>query len=335
LKFSGKVFKGNWKNLIKSRKLFLQSRHICGNIKMQPGYNTTETSHALWTAALNVQDTSNKFRGRVKKSEIIHHPQFEAASRHVEDQYWKVILHNCARKKFPRGFVFSDGLLRHRTNNISIALPDDDYALAQTAIYFFQENGKLYSKRDQEIRKKRDEDAILAQLVTASNNWTCISRSKNRRATYIRDYVERCYSHLHQHIRDELYTQLNVGFETKFITKDNVRFESGQVLHIDGVDANETRVFFTRALPVKRLAIIDRSTQTKDKSYRHYDNWCKYVEDYRKYIVNSAKSSHTVVQTSNYLSNDHDSEGPVSGSYGGGSHGNPNKGEVSPNISEL
>lgn len=292
---------------------------------MHPGYNTTETSSALWTAALNVQDVPSKSRGRIKKSEIIHYPNFEAASQNIEDQYWKVILHNCARKKFPRGFVYSDGLLRHRTNNISITLPDDYHALAQTAICFFQENGKLYSKRDQEIRKKRDEDAILNQLMTASSNWTCISRSKNRRATYIRDYVERCYSHLSQRVRDELYTQLNVGLETKFITKDNVRFENGQVLHIDGIDANDTGVFYTRSLPVKRLTVIDRSTQTKEKCYRHYENWCKYAEEYRKYVANSSKPSHTVIHTSNYLSND---------SEGYGSHGNTNR-EISPNINEL
>lgn len=270
---------------------------------MLPGHNTTETSSAIWTAALTISDQS-KSRGRIKKSEIIHYPEFEAAAQCVEDQYWKVILRNCARKKFPRGFTYPDGLLRHRNNNISIALPDDSYHLMQTAIYFFQENGKLYSKRDQEIRKKRDEDAIITQLVNNSNNWTCISRSKNRRATYIRDYVERKYSKYSQYIRDELYTQINVGFETKFITKDNVIFENGLVIDIDGVDANENGVSFTRQLPAKRLAVIDRSAETREKCYRHYENWCKWLEDFRKHIINSAKSSHTVLQTSNYLSSE-------------------------------
>lgn len=279
---------------------------------MQPGHNTTETGVSLWTAALSAVDTSNKTRGRVKKTETIHYPQFEAASQSIDDPYWKVTLHNCAKKKFPRGFVYADGILRHRTNNISIALPDDHYHLAQTAIYFFQENGKLYSKRDQEIRKKRDEDAILSQLVNASNNWTCISRSKNRRATYIRDYVERKYARLPQRIRDELYTQLNVGFETKFIIKDHVTFENGQVVYIDGIEANENEIFFTRPLPSKRLTVIDRSIQNKDKCHRHYDNWQKYVEEYRKYMITSAKSSHTVIQTSSYLSGRDNSENTLS-----------------------
>lgn len=279
---------------------------------MQPGHNTTETSSSLWTAALSVVDTSNKARGRVKKTETIHYPQFELASQSTDDQYWKVILHNCAKKKFPRGFVYSDGVLRHRTNNISIALPDDYYYLAQTAICFFQENGKLYSKRDQETRKKRDEDAILSQLMNASNNWTCISRSKNRRSTYIRDYVERKYAGLPQKIRDELYTQFNVGFETKFITKDHVIFENGQVLHIDGIDCNENEVFFTRQLPIKRLIIIDRSAHAKDKCHNHFQNWNRWQDEYRKYVINSAKSNHITLQTSSYLSERGDSETTLS-----------------------
>lgn len=281
---------------------------------MQPGHNTTETSSTLWTAALNVPEATGKSRGRVKKSEIIHCPNFEIASTYIEDSYWKTILHNCARNKFPRGFVYTDGLLRHRANNISIALPDDPYALAQTAIYFFQENGKLYSKRDQEIRKKRDEDVIISQLINASNDWTCIARSKNRRATYIGDYVERKYSKLPQSIRDELYTQINVGFETKFLTKDNVYFQNGQVVNIDGIDANNNSVFFTRPLPTKRLNLISREPQPKDKIYRHYENWCKYMEEYQKYVINSARSTHTTIQTSNYYSGG-DSEGFSASGY--------------------
>lgn len=276
---------------------------------MQPGQNSAQTSANLWTAALNIQDTSGKAKGKVKKTETIHHPCFEAASQIIDDPYWKAIIHGCAKKKFPRGFLFSDNILKHRTNNISISLPDDPYHLAQTAIYFFQENGKLYSKRDLEINRKRDEDAILLQLINASNSWTCISRSKNRRATYIRDYVERRYESLPQKIRDEIYTQINVGFETKFITKDHVAFENGQVVFVDGVDGDMNRAFFTRPLPNVRLTYVDRSEQTKAKCWSHSSNWAKYCDDYQKYIISSAKSNHVMLQSSSYLSGREDSDG--------------------------
>ena len=277
---------------------------------MQPGHNFTQTSNSLWTAALTIQDTSGKTRGKVKKTETIHHPTFEAASKSMhDDEYWGEILHNCARKKFPRGFTFADGILKHRTNNISIMLPDDPYHLAQTAICFFQENGKLYSKKDIEIRKRRDEDSILLQLVNASNSWTCISRSKNRRSTYVRDYVERKYANYSQTIRDEIYTQINVGFETKYITKDHVIFENGQVIFIEGVDVNDKGIYFTRPLPTKKLVPLEKSEQVVDKKYRHLESWHKWCEDYKKYIISSARSNHVLLQSSNYMSGRSDSDG--------------------------
>lgn len=275
---------------------------------MQLGNNTTETSSNLWNAALTIPETSAKSRGRLKKSEIVHFPEFEEAVKYVEDQFWKDILKGCARKKFPRGFTYLDGYLRHRINNISILLPNDSHNLTLTAIYFFQENGKLYSSRDQLIRKRQNEAAILNRLAMESSNWTCVARSKNRRATHVRDYVERKYAHFSPKIRDELYTQINAGFEVKYITKDHVDFQNSQIMNIDGVDGNEKGVLFTRALPNKRLTIVAREDEPKPKCYRHYENWCKKLDDYRKYIISSAKSSHTI-QTTNYSSpNDNDDD---------------------------
>lgn len=267
---------------------------------MQIGYNTTETTSFLWNAALSSKDTSTKPRGKTKKSDNIYYPQFEAASQYIEDEYWKVILHNCARKKFPRGFNFNDGILKYRVNNISIALPDDYVSLAQTAIHFFQENGKLYSKRDQEIRKKQDEAIIINQLINNSNNWTCISRSKNRRATYIRDYVERKYINFPQYIRDELYTQLNIAFETKYITKEHVNFENGLITNIDGIDANDTSVFFTRPFSFLKITHYNEDyLQQKNKCHRHFENWCKYMDEYYKYITtNKSNFIHSSSSTS-------------------------------------
>lgn len=265
---------------------------------MQPGYNTTETSTSLWVAALNAPESTGKSRGRTKKSEMISHPEFEEAAQYTDDQFWADILRRCARKKFPRGFSYADGQLRHRPNEIAIVLPDDPAARTLTMIYFFQENGKLYSKKDQENRRLREEEADIARLATASSSWKCISYSKNRRATHVSDYVERKYRHLTKSIRDELYTQIEVGFDTKFITKDHVQFENGQILYIDGLDANENGVIFTRPIPDRPLAFATRNGEPKNETHRHLDGWLKYLDNYTKYIYNSAKATYTTIHTS-------------------------------------
>lgn len=261
-----------------------------------PGNNTAETSSSLWAAALTVPQTSGKSRGKVKKSETIYYPEFEEASQYTDDQFWIDILKRCSHKKFPRGFSYSDGQLRHRQNNISIVLPDDPRALAQTVIYFVQENGKLYSKRDQELRRLQDEENDIAELANESASWKYVSYSKPRKATYVREYVDRRYAHLDRSIRDEVFTQIEVGFDTKFITKNNISFEDGHITHIDGVDANESGVFFTRPLPKRAQNTTVGVEEPKSKNYRHHDNWWKYLEGYNKYIWSSTKYQ-TVIQT--------------------------------------
>lgn len=265
---------------------------------MQPGYNTTETSTSLWVAALTAPKSTGKSRGRVKKSEVVSHPEFEEAAMYTDDQFWADILRRCARKKFPRGFSYSDGQLKYRANEIAVVLPDDPSARALTTICFFQENGKLYSRRDQENRRLKEEEADIARLASASSSWKCISYSKNRRAAYVSDYVERKYRHLPKAIRDELYTQIEVGFDTKFITKDHVNFENGQILHIDGLDANENGIIFTRPIPERTLSPVIRQEEPKREIHRHLDGWLKYLDNYSKYIQNSAKATYTTIRTS-------------------------------------
>ncbi len=261
------------------------------------GHNRTDTSTALWTAALTVPDSPSKGRGKIKKSEMVVYPEFELCAQCVDDQYWKDIFQQCARKKFPRGFVYQDNYLKHRQTNNMIMLPDDTVHKTQTAIYFFQENGKMYSRRDQAIRRVQLEDNIVRQLTNASLDWKKVAISKNSRAAHIKDYVERKYGHLSQPIRHELITQISTGFETKFITKDNVYFDGGQILSIDGVDANEESVFFTRVPPARKIVAPVIYPEERSKVHRHYDNWSKYLEGYRKYIGASTKNLYSTPPT--------------------------------------
>lgn len=253
------------------------------------GHNRTDTSTSLWNAALTVPDSPSKGRGKIKKSEMVVYPEFELCSQCVEDQYWKDIFQQCARKKFPKGFLYQDNYLRHRQSNNMIMLPDDIMAKTQTAMYFFQENGKMYSKRDQLIRRVQLEDNIVQQLTNASLDWKKVATSKNRRINHIKDYVERKYGSLKPHIKNELIVQITTGFETKFITKENVCFDGGQILYIDGVEANENGVYFTRELPSQKILIPTNYIEERSKVHRHYDNWSKYVDSYAKYLGASVK----------------------------------------------
>lgn len=258
---------------------------------MQPGNNISSTTAELWSVALS-PNYAYKAKPRIKKSEIVHYPEFEEASKSVEDDFWKEIFRSCARKKFPRGFLYTPRLLKHRTSGNSIVLPDDTPSLIMVAMNFFQENGRIYSEKDSETRYREEEEPILQQLANRLLDWTSIAHSKTRRSIYVRDYVQRKYADRTPAERDEIYTQINVGFETRYLTKDHVVFEHGKIQEIQGIDLNPAGppyCCYSRPLPNRRLTYIDRPAATKSKVYRHYENWVKYLND-RKKKNSSSKS---------------------------------------------
>jgi len=259
---------------------------------MHLGQNKSDTSSVLWSAAMTSPDSSSKGRGKIKKSEMIIYPEFESCVQCVEDQYWKDIFHQCARKKLPRGFAYQDYHLRHRQSGNTILLPDDQLSRTHAIMLFFQENGKLYSKRDQAVRRSQLEDSIVKQLTTASLDWKKVAISKNRRSAHVRDYVERRYTGFPQHIKNELITQISVGFDTKYITKDHVHFDKGQILYIEGIDINETGIYFSRSQPSRKVPPVVLPTETRAKEHQHYSNWCKYIEGMRKYLLVSSKPTY-------------------------------------------
>jgi len=245
---------------------------------MEIGSNVNGAGNDLWISAM---DSGIKNKKKLKKSERIQCPEFELAAELIEDPYWQDILKQCARKKFPRSFCYSDKLLKHKYNNKSIKLPDDPLNFCKMCVDFFKENGRMFSELDKLEYSQNEEEVILVQLMKDSCDWKKISKSKIRRAYYIRNYVDEKYNHIPDEIREELYTQINVCIEDKFIKKEHIDFNNYHILTIDGIDVIDCDIVYTRQLPPKKLSYLYRNEQ-KDKIYRHYDNWLKYLEDSNK-----------------------------------------------------
>lgn len=264
---------------------------------MQLGKNTNDVIYSLDNFTTTF--TKSKPKGRVKKSDIIHYIEFEEASCVITDEFWASTLLNCAKKKMPKNFVYTincnEKYLTYKPSKISILLPDLPASFAKTAICFFQEHGKLYSKLDQDVSKKNKEKLIIKDIMDKSLEWGTIHKAKNKRTIYIHNYVETKYANLDYSIRKEVFSKINRGFEYKYMNKDHVKFENGEIKNIDGVDADINGAFYTRPFPTINLPLIDREIDTvKAKEYKHYANWCKYVDDLSKYLITSAKGSATI-----------------------------------------
>lgn len=250
---------------------------------MIPGKVSSVSNSHLWTP-------------RASKRDKKRHPVFQDAAEETDDPYWTSVLVRCAENHFPKNFYYAGGRLTHRQNRVSIVLPDTPSDVAKTAIFFFQEQGQLYSAKDRQERHDRDQQGVISTIIERSLDWKKVASSKNRRSTHIRDYVERVYGDMSKAARQEMCTIIEIAFELRLIGKEDIDFQNGRIVDIDGVGIKDGSVSFKHAdvtLPPKKIV-----PPTKDKVYRHHDNWKQWVTSFRKYTELSSRACHAVIYTS-------------------------------------
>ncbi|AYV86111.1 MAG: hypothetical protein Solivirus7_9 [Solivirus sp.] len=259
----------------------------------------------FWSAALQKTGAAQY---KIKKSDVIHFPEFHAAIAFVDDVYWKRVLYDCSRKKLPRNFIYNNYILRYRPKDTYITLPSGQHEISEfcaAAIFFFREQGKIYSGIDIAVMQRRTEEKIFETLSKRTEDWSSISYSKPRRTLYIRDYVEKYYSKYGKDIREQLFTQINIAFGTKYLTKAHVTFENGEITKIDGfsvIAGSPGRVEKTR--PFKPMKEKKRKESSgKSKLYQHHNRWIKFLANFEKKIAINTKSSYTKTTYSSEIRN--------------------------------
>ena len=217
-----------------------------------------------------------------KKTVSVSYPLIEQAANLVEDEFWVDVLRKCARKKFPRSFIYNDNTVRYRTTGDTVILPDNPEGIKDTLIGFFQDKGKIYSSKDCNRRRVEDEKVSIAKITENNSRWAKVSLSKKRRSALIMEYVGRVYSHLNKSIRDELRTQIELGLDTKYLTNAHIAFENGIIVDINGIHADTDGLHFTREF--KSLGGVSRTAVKEDKKHTHLGGWKLYVQSYLRYI---------------------------------------------------
>ena len=256
----------------------------------------------MFTSALTIKPTSIQNKPKLKKTDIIVFPEFYNAMEHTRDPYWAEIFYNCSIKKIPRGFLYLDGTLRYRATETYIVLPSNSKDFCNSAISFFRQHGNMYSPLDLTEIQKKAEEKIVETLTKKTEQWSVVSKSQVRRAAYVREYVERCYASSPQNIRDELFTQINLGFTTGYLTKQNVLFVNNIIEKIDGFTLTEKGVERTRGA-AKTKAKTKKRELHKPKHYYFYKNWQGYLNRFEKQVVLMSKSSFTADTKSYHTEN--------------------------------
>ncbi len=261
-------------------------------IQVQLGNNFNSSSLTMLSSALTVKAPNSQIKVKAKKTDNIHFPEFYHAINHTDDLYWKEIFYNSSIKYLPRGFLYADRNLRFRETETYITMPLDPKDFCNTAIYFFQKYGNIYSPTDKIELKKKSEEKIVEALDKKTEQWSVVSKSQTRRASYVRNYVEHFYSQYSKTLRDELFTQINLGFISGYTTKHDITFENNAIQKVEGFVITDKGVEKTRTM-VKVKPKSTKKELVKPKVFHHYKNWQKYLNNFEKHIGVMSKASYT------------------------------------------
>lgn len=172
-----------------------------------------------WLA--NKKTTQKKEKPSVK----IVNPIFEQAAQLAEDPFWKKELENASQGKFPRGFMYRDGIISYKKGSkiTQEKVPQENALTAlYTVVRFFQERGNIRSRKDKEEEdriKREQEESSEKEIET----WRDI-RKENIKEQYLNDYVDRIGDRyaLDGDSRDSLLSLIHFGIHLGYISADDI-----------------------------------------------------------------------------------------------------------------
>ena len=216
---------------------------------------------------------------------------FEQCLTHVTDDFWRSILMEAAKGKFPRNFSFSKSILsfKKKTKSDTIEVPTTPYNATCVILDFLRNKGGIRSPLDLEREKREQEESMLAKSIS---NYTCWAKIKNKalKRAYITEFIK-ITSDKHKlnfEQRKKLKTLINSGFLLGSINANNIVFDGFSVTDItildyDGTefsletDDKKTISFPNSNLPVNLKDVIKYKF---DKVVNFETIWVKYTENF-------------------------------------------------------
>jgi len=208
------------------------------------------------------------------------HRIFEECASYTLDEYWKDIFMMCASNKFPKGLRY-DPVKRTLYSKLdrveAISVPKEPTEAFLVIIEVFRRHPHLLSP--QELTRKKAHMREMLQLSSLRNcEWKQI-RSKHTREFLISSYVQEMKDKHKLTTREakNLFALVNLGFQFKKLSNDDVVFEEGRITDIKGlVYDSKTRGFCLTgeekqtASKVAKGAIVDSFYQTLDRYVKDY-----------------------------------------------------------------
>lgn len=208
---------------------------------------------------------------------------FSECASFTDDAYWKDLFNECDENRFPKGLRYDETknklYVRADSKTTVYKVPSDARMVYDLMMTIFTDVLHMLSPTDRERRNQE----MIEMLHLDDVEWKQASRSKTSKNLLVSSYVERL-SEIYKLTFKEcknLFSLINLAFQFKKISAENVTFDNGEIEHIDGLLYDEATRTFTIEGTDKHPTKTSKTVK-QDQLYKNIDNYLRdYMSRYR------------------------------------------------------
>lgn len=219
-------------------------------------------------------------------SKVVVYDRFLACRDFTYDEFWKGVFYNCGCNKFPRDVrydhvknVLHAKYVRHGCAKSDVYdIPDDSHKLYTLLMHVFNELIGMRSEFD--IQMSIDELETLRKSIDISLDceWKKL-KPRTLRNQFIMTFAS---SQIEEHglnpeLARHLYNKIQLGFQFKKLSNDDVVYEKGVIESISGLEFDDAAQRFV-ITHVQKSMSREKTPVRSSKLNQHMDRW---IRDYK------------------------------------------------------
>jgi len=198
---------------------------------------------------------------------------FEECDLYTLDPFWKEIIFDCSKGRFPKGVTYNAQRNTLRTQDGVFEIPSGKKEKTELLLQLFRKGGL---KSPQDTKNERDlfDNELEDSTVSLDCEWKKI-KPRSLREGLILDYVCMVGNilKLTPNEQNKFFKFLNLGLFTRLIDSENIEYYDRKIHFISNINFDSK---------TKRFSFVDTST-TIQKTYRQ-SRKTKLCQNFNKFI---------------------------------------------------
>jgi len=215
----------------------------------------------------------------------ILYEKFLNCQDHTLDNFWRSVFYSCAINKFPKGVKYDNNkntlsVKYEKNRKVKIDIfhlqMDDSLKLFEKLIFIFKELLDIRSEYDISISKKEFDDFRKLNEIDLDIEWKKL-KPKSLKNNILMAFVSKEIKskNIDQRKLKKIYNQLQLGFLFKYLSNDDVVYEKGEIISINGFDFVEETKEYVFINKKNALYRIEKQIIKTNYFQQHFDRWLK------------------------------------------------------------